>query len=140
MKTDQDLFTGVLQDALQRGDSVWLRVQGASMRPWLCEGERIRIHPAKGRPIHRGDIVLFWRNPGHPILHRVLRVGRAAEGTIYECRGDAERGRPERVPAARVIGLAAMTGWGRMGYRLLQPVRRALNQLVSTRTWRPHHG
>lgn len=140
MKTDQDLFTGVLQDALQRGDSVWLRVQGVSMCPWLREGDRIRIHPAGGRRIRRGDIVLFWRKPGRPILHRVRRVGCEAEGRVYECRGDAESGRPERVPAALVIGVAAMSGWGRVGYRLLHPARRALNQFLSAHESRRQHG
>lgn len=139
MKTDQGLFTGVLQDALQRGDPVWLRVQGVSMRPWLREGDRICIQPAGQRRIHRGDIVLFWREPGRPILHRVLRVGREAAGIVYDCRGDAESGRPERVPASMVMGVAAMTGWRRMGYRLLNPARRAINHFFRARKPRLSH-
>lgn len=125
-KVDQTLFCETLADALARGESVMLRVQGASMRPWLREGDRIRIRPAAERRSRRGDIALFWRGKHRLVLHRVVRV-HPAENTC-ECLGDAEHGLPERVAASAVVGVVESAFWSRMMYLALHPARRFFNR------------
>ena len=128
-RIDQVFFSAALADALARGEAVWLRVQGVSMLPWLREGEKVRILPLSGRVLRRGDIALYWRKPNRPIMHRVVRVALDAGNPVYECLGDSERGIPERVPAAAVLGVVAGTGLDRLVYRALNPARRGINRL-----------
>ena len=126
-RIDQKTFVAILADSLGRGESVWLRVQGVSMLPWLREGAKVHILPVAGRRLHRGDIALFWRTPGHLILHRIVRVS-PAEG-LYECLGDSENGAPERVFATAMIGVVKTTFFRRTIYLVLNPVRRFINHL-----------
>jgi hypothetical protein len=126
-RIDQNTFVETVADALGRGEAVLLRVQGVSMLPWLREGEKVRILPAAGRRLRRGDIALFWREPGRPILHRVVRVHR--EEGLYECLGDSENGAPERVAVSAVIGVVETTAVRWILFLALHPVRRFLNRL-----------
>jgi hypothetical protein len=137
-KFDQGLFAETVADALGRGEAVKLRVQGVSMLPWLREGEQVRILPATGWRVRRGDIALFWREPGRPILHRVVKVH--SEDGAYECLGDSEGGTPERVPAAAVIGVVETTPIRRWGYLALHPARRFFNRLCLKWGLRLRHG
>lgn len=124
MKVDQSMFSEVVAGALAQGEAVRLRVQGASMRPWLREGDPVRIRPVAGRPVRRGDVVLFRRARDRPILHRVIRVRREENAVVYDCRGDAEHGAPERVAAAEVLGVMESTPFRRAAWRVLFRPRR----------------
>ncbi len=135
----QEAFSTTVADALAQGEAVKLRVQGVSMLPWLREGDSVRILPVAGRPLHRGDVVLFWRAPNHPILHRIVRVHRAKDELVYKCLGDSERGAPESVSASAVIGVVESTTARRWVYFLLNPPRRFLNHLCRNWGLRLHH-
>jgi signal peptidase I len=62
------------------------RVQGASMRPLLADGERIIVNKFIYRfePIRRGDVVVFWypRDPSVSFIKRVVGVA----GDLVELR------------------------------------------------------
>lgn len=138
MKADQEFFSEALSDSLSRGEAVLLRVQGVSMLPWLREGDRVRILPAAGRRLRRGDIALFWRAPNRPILHRVVRAF-PGEG-VCDCLGDSERGEPERVPISAVIGVVETSALRRAVYLALHPARRLFNRFCLDRGIRLRHG
>lgn len=138
VRVDQDAFAETVADALGRGETVWLRVQGVSMLPWLREGEKVRIRPAAGQRVHRGDVALYWRGPGRLILHRVVKIHRREQ--VYACLGDSESGAPERVPAAAVIGLLETTAMRRAAYLAVNPVRRIVNRLCRKWGLRLRHG
>ncbi len=138
MKTGQEFFSETLSDSLSRGEAVLLRVQGVSMLPWLREGDQVRILPAAGRRLRRGDIALFWRAPNRPILHRVVRVHRAT--AVCECLGDSESGPPERVPVSAVIGVVEISALRRAVYLALNPPRRWVNRFCRERGIRLRHG
>jgi len=138
MKVDSTLFSGILADSLARGESVLLRLQGVSMLPWFREGQKVRIVPVGGRVLRKGDVVLFWREPRHPILHRVIRM-HPSDGWM-DCRGDSEIGEPERVPVSAVIGLVESTTLQRWGYIVLHPVRCFINRLCGRWGIRLSHG
>ena len=140
MRVDQSFFSETVLDTLARGESVLLRVQGVSMLPWLREGDKVRILPAAGRFLRRGDIALYLRAPGRPILHRVVRVGCENGAVFYECRGDSEHGIPERLPASAVMGAVATTPLRRAMYLALNPARRFGNRLLSRWGRLVHHG
>lgn len=137
---NQELFSETLADALARGESVWLRVQGVSMLPWLREGDPVCVRPAEGRRLHRGDIALFWREPRHPILHRIVRVRRTENGIVADCLGDSECGQPESVSASDIIGVVETMPVHRWIYRMLNPPRRLFNRLCQRWGLRLRHG
>lgn len=138
MKVDSTLFSGILADSLARGESVLLRIQGVSMLPWFREGQKVRIGPAANRRLRKGDVVLFWRKPGHPILHRIVRL--SADGGWVECRGDSETGGGERVPLSDVIGVVEVSVFRRWQYGLLNPARQFANRLLARRGIVLRHG
>lgn len=68
---------------LARGESVTLRARGASMWPWLLDGDVLTLQPRTGPP-RLGEIVLL-RQGDFGVIHRV--VGRL--GGRYAVKGDA---------------------------------------------------
>lgn len=48
-------------------------VQGVSMRPFLRNGDFAYLEPIR-EPVKKGDIVLFQRENGQYILHRVYKI------------------------------------------------------------------
>ena len=138
MRVDSTWFSELLADSLARGEAVLLRVQGVSMLPWFREGQKVRIEPAANRRLRKGDVVLFWREPRHPILHRIVRL--SPNGDWVECRGDSEVGGPERVPLSAVIGVAKVSAFRRWQSVLLNPARQWVNRLLARRGIVLRHG
>ena len=137
-RVDQHFFVELLQDTLARGEAALFHVKGGSMLPWLRDGQKVRVIPFRGEEVRRGDIVLFWRSPGEPVLHRVVRVRSGETPVVLECRGDAEHGQPEEVPIGRVLGRIPLTAWERLVHRVIHPPRRAFNRWAVR--WRQRRG
>lgn len=100
------------------------------MLPGLRPGDSVRIQPVQ-RPLVSGDIVLFWRDSTHPVLHRILRVRGEGRSRVYDCLGDSEHGQPEAVPAPSIIGMLNVTPAQRWFFYLLYRPRRGFNRLCS---------
>jgi signal peptidase len=65
------LFEQVV-DYLGQGKEVTIRVKGNSMRPFLKEGDRVKLKPFTIGQLKRGAIVLANLN-GKMVLHRVVQ-------------------------------------------------------------------
>ena len=75
----------VIREVLASGGEFSLKPRGISMLPYLREGrDTIILSPLK-RPPKRGDVLLYVRDTGAPVLHRVVRIER--DGTL-SMRGD----------------------------------------------------
>ena len=91
----------VIQDVLAAGGEFSLKPRGESMLPYFREGrDTVMLSTVSGR-IKPGDILLYVRQTGVPVLHRVVSVDTDGSFTM---RGDSqyfiERGiRPEQVVA-----------------------------------------
>ena len=71
---------------LEETESVPLVISGSSMTPFLVH-RRDTVYLSKVcRPLKRGDMILFRRDSGDYILHRILR----AEKGVYTLAGDAQ--------------------------------------------------
>ena len=82
--TMQELVPAIMQ-AMQDGGSAELTVTGRSMTPLLRDRvSRVRL-AAVSQP-KRGDMVLYRRQNGAYVLHRIAAIG--ADGTYMMC-GDA---------------------------------------------------
>lgn len=73
---DIQAYLPVLQELLDRGQSVSLTVTGGSMSPFLIHGrDQISLQKPSG-PLRRGDMAFFRRDDGTYVMHRVLRGDR----------------------------------------------------------------
>lgn len=87
----------ILETQLQRGEAQ-LPVTGVSMTPTIRGGRDFVRLKQMERPAKRGDILLYRRENGQFILHRVVKGGE-----VLKCCGDrqleTETVRPEQVLA-----------------------------------------
>lgn len=130
-------------ELLRRDHMVRLRVRGWSMHPAISDGEVVRIAPENPDRLRPGYIVLYVRDGGRPVIHRVIRRRRQA-GEGWCCVG-ADRfpdqwewvspgqmlGRVVAVErAGRQISLVGWSGeaWAWI-FMLLRPLRPLLARL-----------
>jgi len=76
----------VIRAALERGQTVRMTVNGASMLPFIRNGAEVELEPVRFPPA-KGDVVLVQCEDERYVLHRVV----VAEGEVFFLRGDAKR-------------------------------------------------
>lgn len=136
-----------LPQLLQEADSVPLVISGQSMSPFLRHGRDTVYLSRLCREPKKGDMLLYRRDNGTYILHRVYRI----RSGRYDMIGDGQLGiepgiRPDQllatVAAVRRNGKLLRPGhflWGFFAHiwRWLVPVRPALLKLYAFLTpWR----
>ena len=114
---------GLMEEEFAGGRAVSLTVTGSSMEPFL-RGERdqvLLVAPERG-PLRAGEIILFRRDDGSCVLHRVLKV----ENNVFTVNGDAQTW-TEKVQKRQI--LAAAEGLVRKGCYLScdRPLYRWIN-------------
>ncbi len=73
-------------ELLEESTAIPLVITGGSMTPFLVH-QRDTVYLSKANcPLKRGDMVLYQRDNGRYILHRILRV----DGDFYTMLGDAQ--------------------------------------------------
>ncbi|MCL2252974.1 MAG: S24/S26 family peptidase [Lachnospiraceae bacterium] len=83
--TNEELFPSLLK-IIESGKAVNLKINGWSMSPLLYpERDSIILAKTKGQ-LKRGDVVLYRRDNGKYIVHRIYKIKRKTFFTI----GDAE--------------------------------------------------
>ena len=90
-----------------------LVVSGSSMTPFLVSGRDTAFLSRLERPVRRGDILLYRRDNGQYVLHRVWRV---EEDGTYTIVGDAQTELERGIRAGQVIAL--VTAVERKGKRM----------------------
>lgn len=75
-----------VRELLQTVEQLPLRVSGNSMAPFLVHGRDTVYLSRVARPLKVGDVVLYQRESGAYILHRICR----REGPCYVLVGDAQ--------------------------------------------------
>ncbi len=75
-----------LLEMLEVTEPVPLVISGSSMTPFLAHGRDTVYLSKVKKPLHRGDMVLYRRDSGNYILHRVYRT----EGDTCTMVGDAQ--------------------------------------------------
>jgi signal peptidase I len=80
--------TAEITAALQRRGHISLRVQGASMLPWVRPGDIARIQKVSMDAIRCGDLVLF-RRENRLFVHRIIEKGGAMDAAAFRAKGDA---------------------------------------------------
>lgn len=83
---DPQVLMVPLLSLLEEVESVPLVISGNSMSPFLVHGRDTVYLSKVRRPLKKGDMILFRRDSGDYILHRILR----ADSGIYTLVGDAQ--------------------------------------------------
>lgn len=131
-------FSSLAADILGLGASLRCCARGASMEPFIRDGDILTVTPAGPTP-RVGDIVLYRGAAGNALLHRVIAV-RGQPGrlrlTIW---GDAAAGPLDEVESERVLGIAvALERGGRcvpLDYGLRRRASLAWTWVLRSRAW-----
>ena len=95
-----------IEEVLQETGFVIVPIHGTSMRPLLKEGKSlVQIEQKDGR-YERGDVVLFRKDDGTLVLHRIIEV-RESE---YVVLGDHQYREKETIQSSQIIG-SVSTYW-----------------------------
>lgn len=81
-----DVVMEPLLRLMEETSAVPLVVSGSSMTPFLAPGRDTVYLSSISEPLRRGDMVLYRRDNGRYVLHRILRVS----GDSYTMVGDAQ--------------------------------------------------
>ncbi len=94
-------FVEAVRRAVQDGNSIIVSGTGESMRSFIDpDTDRLVLSPLPSR-LHMGDICLYVRENGHPVIHRIWQVRRDS----YDMLGDAQMWIEYRVPAQRLVAV-----------------------------------
>lgn len=75
-----------LLELLEEADCVPLVISGNSMGPFLAHGRDTVYLSRVDQPLKRGDMILYRRDSGQYVLHRIYQTGSG----IYTLVGDAQ--------------------------------------------------
>lgn len=115
-----------IERLLEQGQRIQIRPQGYSMYPMFVPGrDEAILEKAGGRRLRRGDVILYRRDGGILVLHRICKL---REGAIYTV-GDNQREVEGPLRPDQVRGI--LTGFIRKGkFRSVKnPVYRAASGL-----------
>ena len=97
--------TRVVDDLLESGYRVRLRVTGGSMTPWLPDGAVVTLSPLEPGSARIGDLLLFRAGAGNLVLHRlVARCPGSGGARRYLLKGDALSVPDEEVREQQILG------------------------------------
>ena len=103
-----------LLKTMEETQTVPLVISGSSMTPFLVRGRDTGYLSTIQRPLKKGDMILYRRDSGAYILHRICDL----DGETYTLVGDAQTQREPGIRREQVLAL--VTAVRRKG-RLLQP-------------------
>ena len=83
---DPQVLMPALLALLEETETVPLVISGSSMTPFLVHGRDTVYLSKVTAPLKRGDMILYRRDSGAYILHRIFRV----EENTYTLMGDAQ--------------------------------------------------
>lgn len=101
-KVDTALLLEEYRTLLETVDQLPLLISGNSMSPFLVHGRDTVFLTRVKRPLRRGDIVLYRRQNGAYILHRICAV----EGNAFTAVGDAQTEKEQGIAMQQVIAVA----------------------------------
>lgn len=109
-------FRAVARSILARGDALRFRARGASMRPFIRDGDVVEVTPVDAEALRRGDVVLRIDDCGRPLVHRVVEIARRGARLRVDTRGDAMACTDGAVDGTQILG--RVTAVARRGRRI----------------------
>ena len=112
----------ILEEQLASGGRCLLPVTGSSMLPALRQGRDAAV--LEKRPVGRGDVILYRRENGAFILHRIV----GERGGAWLCCGD-NQWQSEAVPRDRVLAAVSAVRRGGAEWSVSRPAWRLWSAL-----------
>ncbi len=103
---DTAIYISSLLELIRQGEEVGLPIAGSSMTPFLGDGRDQVFIRRPDRPLKRGDVVLYRRDNGDYVLHRIHRVRKAGNSATYDIVGDAQSRVETGVRADQILAVA----------------------------------
>ncbi len=144
LRLGDDAFVELAAEILSKGGSFQFRAHGASMAPFIRDGDLLTVTPVDAARLEIGDVALMRTQWDRLKAHRV--IGKQVRGGVLllETRGDARLSPDRPVPGDRVLGRVERAQRGGRVYRLdrgtwrlaarlwmgVFPLRRGLVRLV----------
>lgn len=95
---------GKIEQCLQEIGYAVVPINGTSMWPLLKEGKsRVQLIPLDGKSLKKGDIVLYQREDGNLVLHRIIKSGE--RGSFLVC-GDHQWKLEEQIGEDQILAVA----------------------------------
>ena len=98
---EPELLMEQLPELLEKTQAVPLVISGNSMAPFLIHGRDTVYLSRVTRPLKRGDMILYRRDCGAYVLHRIC----AAEGDTFCLIGDGQQEKEYGIRRDQVIAL-----------------------------------
>lgn len=137
----RDCDAADIATALERRGRVSLRVQGASMLPWVRPGDIANIRRVPTDAIRCGDVVLF-RRENRLFVHRIIEKSGAPGAAQFRAKGDAHPTCDGLIEQQELLGRVVRIYRGGRRIELDAPGQIALGLLISqlslrSRFWYP---
>jgi signal peptidase I len=95
----------LLDDLLDKGLALRIRVTGNSMTPFLQGGEILTIKKVPYKTLRKGDMIFFKSPDGFPVMHRIIAKKQQEDDTyIFTTKGDAVSTIDELVRENNILG------------------------------------
>ena len=88
LPVDALTLEGLSAELLNSGTPLRLQVQGASMAPFIRDGDTLTIEPVDFKRVSVGDIILFKSLQGNLVIHRVIRKKPSSNVLQFLVQGD----------------------------------------------------
>jgi signal peptidase I len=98
-----ELLAILLRDLTAEGKPVEIPVRGSSMRPWLRDGDRVRLVPMTVEEMRVGDVVVRVNTAG-PVIHRFVGRWPSRQGWRLLTKGDGASRLDPPVRADELVG------------------------------------
>ena len=97
------MWSSAIMPVLSKGHSLKIPLAGLSMYPLLVGGrDEVILVPAVGKRLKRGDIVLYVRDDGTHVLHRIHHI----KGDAFFMLGDAQTWIEGSIKRESILALA----------------------------------
>lgn len=120
----QATFAELAGSLLKDGYSVVFKACGWSMSPFIRNGDVITVSPFSPETLLVGDVVLYLRDNGSAVAHRVLSKSAPESASVLLVRGDALTGACEEIPLDRILGKIVKTCRNTGTPDIASPIRR----------------
>ncbi|NIM95876.1 MAG: hypothetical protein GTO18_19425 [Anaerolineales bacterium] len=97
-------FADLAVEVLHRGDMLRFKAHGASMAPFIKDGDILSILPVEESELQIGNVVLYQSESGSLLAHRIVKRSRNEGQWILTVQGDARFALVEEVYPDQVLG------------------------------------
>lgn len=105
IKKNPKLFFEIAKEMLLSGNEFRFKATGKSMRPFIEDGDTIKITPIGNKKLKKGQVA-FYSNDYHLLAHRVHTIKSSNDNTIYIIRGDSLFLDIEYINHGTILGIA----------------------------------